>query len=159
MTELFVYYCFDTSALVTMWRFMYPPGNFASVWGQMQAHIKDGQVVVPKEVYEELRVGNDDLFEFVNEHAETMVKDLDHEQVKLTFEILGRFPRLVDANRVIPEADPYVIALARQKGWKVVTSEVPSGAAARPKIPDVCAAYGIPCLSPIQFINEMDWNI
>ncbi|NLF39783.1 DUF4411 family protein [bacterium] len=159
MTELFAYYCFDTSALVTMWRFMYPPRNFASVWRKMETHINQGELVIPQEVYDELDAGNDDLFEFVKEHAGVMVKHLDDEQVELTFEILARFPGLVDVNRTIPEADPYVIALARQKGWNVVTSEVPSGSAAKPKIPNVCEAYRIPCLSPIQFINEMNWNI
>jgi len=159
MTELFAYYCFDTCALVTMWRHMYPPRNFPSVWQQMELHIKGGEIVIPREVYNELQVGNDDLFSFVKKQATIIVKDLDHEQVQLTFEILASFPGLVDINKSIPEADPYVIALARQKGWKIVTCEAFSTSAAKPKIPNASAKYKIPCLSPLEFIGEMNWDI
>jgi hypothetical protein len=125
----------------------------------MEQHINNGEVVVPREVYDELKVGNDDLFGFVKSHAPTMVKELDEEQAKLTFAILAEFRGLVELNRSTPEADPYVIALAQQKGWKVVTCETLSSSSAKPKIPNVCSKYKIPCLTPLEFIETMKWDI
>jgi hypothetical protein len=125
----------------------------------MKKHILNGEIIIPREVYDELHVGNDDLYGFVKEHASVMVKDLDDEQVRLTMEILSLFPNLVDPNKSTPDADPYIVALARQKGWKVVTSEAFSNSPTKPKIPNVCAHYDILCISPIEFIAETKWDI
>ena len=69
--------------------------------------------------------------------------------------IVNRFPDLVDLEKETPDADPFVIALAIQKGRKqqvlfpqkyvVVTSERanPHG---KPRIPDVCHQLGVDCL-------------
>jgi hypothetical protein len=51
-----------------------------------------------------------------------------------------------------------VIALARSRGWKVVTQEHPAKPGGRPKIPDVCQHYGIECLSLFEFFRENKWE-
>lgn len=156
MKELFQFYCIDTSALVDMWRENYRPKNFPSVWRLMTQHIEQGELVAPQEVYAELEVGKDDLFQFVRKTKRTMFKDLDEEQVKLTFDIKSRFPKLSDDNKTIPDADPFVVALACQKGWKVVTAESDKSPY---KMPAACRHYKIPCLSPADFIAEKNWEI
>ncbi len=64
-------------------------------------------------------------------------------------QILTAHPRLVDdwENRL--KADPFVIALAKMKGFAVVTGEKPSGNSAKPRIPDVCDA-----LDPRRSLHE-----
>ena len=156
MMELFQYHCIDTSALISMWREHYRPKNFPSVWRLMEEHIDRGELVAPREVYEELAQGNDDLFEFVKRKQTRLFKELDEEQSKFVFEVKANFPKLSDYNKAVPDADPFVVALAMQKGWKVVTSESDKSPY---KIPAACRFYRIPCLSPADFIQENRWEI
>jgi len=154
--ELFQYYCFDTSALISMWREHYRPKNFPSVWKLMEQHIERGELVAPREVYDELEQGKDDLFEFVKRQQKSLFKELDEEQARFVFEVKAKFPKLSDDHKVVPDADPFVVALAMQKGWKVVTSESDKSPH---KIPAACRFFRIPCLSPADFIQENRWEI
>jgi hypothetical protein len=154
--ELFQYHCIDTSALISMWREHYRPKNFPSVWRLMEQHIDRGELVAPREVYEELAQGNDDLLEFVKRKQNKLFKELDEEQSRFVFEVKAKFPKLSDYNKAVPDADPFVVALAMQKGWKVVTSESDKSPY---KIPAACRFYRIPCLSPADFIQENRWEI
>lgn len=156
MMELFQYYCLDTSALISMWREHYRPKNFPSVWRLMEQHIDRGELVAPREVYEELAQGKDDLFEFIKGKQNALFKELDEEQARFVFEVKAKFPRLSDDNKAVPDADPFVVALAMKKGWKVVTSESHRSPF---KIPAACRFYGIVCLSPADFIQENQWEI
>lgn len=122
----------------------------------MEQHIDQGELVAPHEVYEELAQGKDDLFEFVKKKQNRLFKDLDIEQARFIFEVKARFPKLSDDNKAVPDADPFVVALAVKKGRKVVTSESQRSPF---KIPAACRFYQIPCLSPADFIQENRWEI
>jgi hypothetical protein len=122
----------------------------------MEQHIDRGELVAPREVYEELAQGNDDLLEFVKRKQNKLFKELDEEQSRFVFEVKAKFPKLSDYNKAVPDADPFVVALAMQKGWKVVTSESDKSPY---KIPAACRFYRIPCLSPADFIQENRWEI
>ena len=61
---------------------------------------------------------------------------------------------LVEGGKKKNSADPFVIALAKQKCCKVVTEETPSHNMSSPKIPDVCNAYHIECVDFISFARE-----
>ena len=61
-----------------------------------------------------------------------------------------------ERNRSI--ADPFVIAVAKVRKMAVVTGEKRKGNPARPKIPDVCAAYGIKCLSLLELMKSEGWK-
>jgi hypothetical protein len=52
-------------------------------------------------------------------------------------DVLQVFPSLIDEKKTTPDADPFVVALALSKGWKVVTSENPGRTSPRKRIPDV----------------------
>ena len=49
--------------------------------------------------------------------------------------------------------DPFVIALAMVNQGTVVTEENATGNIAKPRIPDVCDALGVPCLTLIGYIE------
>lgn len=156
MREIFSFYCIDTSALITMWREHYRPQNFPTLWRLMERAIDEGELLAPREVYDELEQKRDDLFEFVKRKQDRLFRHLDDEQIRLTFEIKAKFPQLSDDKKTMPDADPFVVSLARQKGWKVVTSESDRSPV---KIPAACTYYGIPYLSPADFIAEREWVI
>jgi len=66
---------------------------------------------------------------------------------------------LVDKNKTVADADAFVIALAREVNWKVVTSETHSRNPDKPKIPDVCKYYGTPCLNLQEFFEDLKFQI
>ena len=159
--QLFPGYCIDTSALIDLWRRFYPPDVFPSLWQKIEKLISQGWLIAPREVLKELEQKDDELLKWAKERKKIFRK-LDYDQINKMRDILRRFPNLVDENKTIPEADPFVIALALSKGWTVITSERPANLqanpTARPKIPDVCTHYGMKCINLIEFFREQKWE-
>ncbi|KPJ53507.1 MAG: hypothetical protein AMS16_05250, partial [Planctomycetes bacterium DG_58] len=118
--------------------------------------ITGGDLVAPREVLGELKRQRDELYRWAV--AQKCFLALDEEQIAYVKDIMAKFPSLVDPNKTIPDADPFVIALALAKGWKVITTEGPGGTSPRKRIPDVCRHYGINCLSLLDFFREKGWN-
>lgn len=155
LTEGFV---IDTSALIDINR-EYPPDVFPKLWKDIEILVKQGLLIAPKEVFEELKRKDDELKTWAQRHQEMFI-DLDDEQLTEMSKILTEFPRLIDHDKTIPEADPFIIALAKCRVWTVITSEHRrSNPDARPKIPDVCDHYNIKCIiKPLNFFREKKWK-
>ena len=73
---------------------------------------------------------------------------------KRVAEILGKYPRLVDTLKGRSQADPFVIATAMERDAVVVTGEI-MGTATKPRIPFVCQAEGIRCITFLEMIREL----
>lgn len=58
-------------------------------------------------------------------------------------------------------ADAYVIALAKARGWMVVSQETSAQEKHRPRqsyyIPDVCRDLGIPCVNLLGMMRREKW--
>jgi hypothetical protein len=54
-------------------------------------------------------------------------------------------------------ADPFVIALAVARDGVVVTEEY-TGTLASPKIPVVCEALAVRCLTTVEFVQGQGWT-
>jgi hypothetical protein len=65
----------------------------------------------------------------------------------------------VDTKKSRSVSDPFVIATASVNGAAVVTSELPSGNIQKPKIPDVCVAENISCITLLQLFLAEGWRI
>ncbi len=72
---------------------------------------------------------------------------------------MTRYPRLVDGKKGRSVGDPFVIALARAKGFTVITGENATGKISVPKIPDVCVDLRIPWLRILDFFREQKWSV
>jgi Domain of unknown function (DUF4411) len=72
-----------------------------------------------------------------------------------TSAILSAHPRLMGKGKGRNAADPFVIALARVNDGAVVTEEHWRNIN---KIPEVCDALGVQCLSLVEFIQEQGWK-
>ncbi len=84
---------------------------------------------------------------------------LDIEQISFARDIMRRFPNLIDPNKEIPDADPFVVSLAHSRGCSVITEEKAARpGAGRTKIPNVCQNYGIECLSLYEFFRHRHWK-
>lgn len=154
-----IIYSIDSSALIHGWRRAYPERNFAPVWRQLDALIAEGRLRASIEVFNELERKDDELFAWCKERRDALCVEIDYEvQVHLAH-IMGTYPRLVDTVKGRSGGDPFVIELARQHNpVMTVVSEESPGRKNSPKIPDVCAAEEIRCLTLLGMIQELDWR-
>jgi hypothetical protein len=153
-------YSIDTSALIHAWRRAYPPKNFISFWEKLDQYIADGIIVASIEVRAELKKKDDEIHTWCDECPPDFCIDLDDEQQEHLAYIMGTYPRLVDTVKGRSEGDPFVIALARSHSPNLgVISQEGNGKKDSPKIPDVCRAEGITCLTLVEFIQAEDWRL
>lgn len=151
-------YCFDTSALLAAWNELYPIGHFPGLWEHLTGLVESGRAVAPIEVRHEVQKRDDGLFAWLKKNK-AMFVDVDEPVQLRQRTILEKYPRLVAERKNRFSADPWVIALAVERGLSVVTEERPTTKAHRPNIPDVCAdkEVGRPCLPLLEVIRQEQW--
>lgn len=150
-------YCVDASGWLDGWVRDYPQDVFPSLWEKLAQCIADGVVRCSEEVYVELEKKDDGLHDWLMARKEVLVP-IDEEIQRSVSQLLALYPRLVDTHRNRSQADPFVIATAESLKAVVVTGEKPRGKMDIPKIPDVCAARGIRCISFLEMLRELGWK-
>ncbi len=161
-----LFYCFDASAFIEL-RWSYPKDVFPGVWNRISDLAKERRLISPQEVRRELQLKADEVLQWAKMRRSVFQK-LDLKQQKIVREILQRFPSLVDPNKPVREAGPFVIALAvarrdqelqtfLRREWLVVAQEK-STTSGPPKIPNVCAAYNIPCIDILELFRREKWR-
>lgn len=148
-------YCIDTSALIDFWR-DYPHDVFEGLWRQFEGLVRARRIVAPDEVFAELEQKDDELLEWVKAHR-SIFRPCDAEQLADVQKILSDLPTLVDPDKTVPEADPFVVAMGKN-GYKIVTSEGIRGPGGRPTIRSACGKYKIECLSLLEFFRRESWH-
>ena len=146
-------YCIDTSALIRM-SIDYPRDVFPSLWEDLERLKSNVRLTAPRQVLEELRPKNDALLGWAKANRD-MFAEVTEEQTRLVTDILRKFPELIDPDKTIPDADPFVIALASTDGCSVVTEEKGTSTG---KIPGVCDHYQVQCLSLVEFFRQQKWK-
>jgi predicted nucleic acid-binding protein len=149
-------YCVDTSALIDLWRRRYPRDIFPSLWEKLESLIEEGVLVAPTEVKDELQKTDDDLAKWAREHKALFVK-MDAALQARVKEVLREHPGLVDASKTIPDADPFVIALALERNLAVVCQEKRNPMPPPRKIPDVCGRVGVECVELLELFRRVGW--
>jgi hypothetical protein len=152
-----VLYSFDTSSLLNGRRDLLPPNVFGSVWQQIEVAIVDGEVRAIDVVRDELSKRDDEVLQWVKTQHGLFVP-LDEGVQRATTDVLDAHPKLMGHGGGRNEADPFVIALAITTGATVVTEETKSGNLAKPRIPDVCGALGVPCCGLIGFLQQQGYS-
>jgi hypothetical protein len=88
-------------------------------------------------------------------------------QTELVTQILARFPGLIDYNKEIDEADPWVIALAIEKtessnlleDYSRVTVVSTESKRSSKRIPAVCQAFGVSHMDLKEFFADNGWKL
>ncbi len=150
-------YCLDTSAWLDGWARDYPPDVFPTLWEKIDDLISDGTINATEEVYVELKKKDDSIIEWMKTRKQLFIP-ISEEIQEIVIELLSDHPRLVDTHRQRSQADPFVIATAESEGAIVVTGEIPRGKLDKPKIPDVCAHRGTPCISFLEMLRKIGWR-
>jgi Domain of unknown function (DUF4411) len=148
----------DTSAVLDAWVRYYPIDVFPTLWEKIDEASRDGRIYVVDEVVSELKRKDDGIYEWVRKR-ESMIVPIDEGIQRVVVEIMEKYPKLVDTRKNRSGCDPWVIGLAKVRGLTLVTAEKPGGTLSRPRIPDVCAGLGIPCVDVIEFFRRQGWKV
>ena len=149
-------YVFDSNIFMNLQQ-RQPLDLYPSVWNKVSELMDNGIIISSHEVYEEILAGNDGLVEWVKSR-EACFYASDEKIQQDVREILKTHRGLVEGGKKMNNADPFVIALAKEYGCKVVSSESPSGNPKVPRIPDVCNSMGIEYISFVNFQREMHFS-
>jgi hypothetical protein len=151
-------YCIDTSSLIAAWQERYPIEVFPTLWEKIDALIEDRRLFSPIEVLNEMKKRSDELHAWLKDRKEMFLELEDAVQIEAAH-ILAQFPRLVGERKLRTSADSFVIALARVKGWQLVTDEKPTATLNRPNIPDVCTQLSMTTIDILSLIRAERWVI
>jgi hypothetical protein len=157
-----IVYCFDTSSFVQLRH--YPRRTFLGIWNRLEELVRAGRLVAPDEVLRELERGTDNIAAWAKQERD-MFRPIDQQLYTVFRDVVNDFPALVDEKKESPDADAFVVSVARLIGQEpqglfgpprcvVVTQEVRSQA--RRKIPDACSYYGIDCVDLLGFFEMED---
>lgn len=116
-----------------------------------------GTLTAIDEVLEELQKKEDGAHAWAKKNL--TVVPIDAAIQGVVADIMKAHPRLVDNRRNRSQGDPFVIALARVRGFTVVTGEKASNNPEKPRIPDVCAAMNVKCINMLGLFREQNWKM
>ncbi len=150
-------YSFDTSAILNGRRDLFRPTVFQTLWVQIEDAIVGGQIRSVDEVRNELDRRDDDAKRWAVAQGDLFVP-LELPIQQSAAQILRLHKNLVKQGGRRSGADPFVIALAMANQGTVVSEETASGNIDKPRIPDVCAAIGVPCLTLMDYIEAQGWT-
>jgi hypothetical protein len=150
-------YCIDTRAWLDGWARDYPPDVFPSLWRKLEELVASGVLKCSEEVYVELEKKDDGLHRWLKTNKQVVVQ-IDEQIQSVVVELLSSYSRLVDTHRNRSQADPFVIATAECMKAIFVTGEKPRGKMDTPKIPDVCEARDLRCITFLEMLRELGWK-
>ena len=156
-------YIVDASSLIVLARHR-PARRHARLWQRLDELIRNDDLISPEEVYEELRAGNDALATWAKRYKKErrLFKKTTRQLAGAAKQLISRYPKLVDVERLVPQADPFVVALAVAESRRdllptpcAVVTEEKFNYTGNPKLPNVCGDCKMPYLTIHQmFINE-----
>lgn len=139
-------YCIDTSSILEWYIRTYTPAILPSLPERMEDLIAAGRLRAPRVVLDEIKPG-DDCHKWAKAQTELFIEESAAVQHRVR-QLMATHHNPAKPLKGINNADPFVIAMAMDGGphWTVVTDEHPGSADSR-KIPFVCKAEGVTCIS------------
>jgi len=159
-------YLLDANVLIRAHEDYYPIDRIPQFWTWLKAQGDSGKVKIPYEIYNEIAVSVGLLHDWLTD-ANVSVSLLLQEQTNpehLNFVTANGYASdLNDSEIEEIGQDPFLIAYAYADpgGITVVSREVsaPSKQRANRRVPDVCKAFGIRCISDFEFLRELNFKI
>lgn len=161
----------DSNTFITPYKNYYPFDFASSFWHQLLTNCSLDNVAVLDSVKEEVLKGEDELSAWMNSAKSIKIcSRKDVSVVKKYSEILIHIQNSSLYNekalRVWSKkeaADPWLIAVAAQYGYTIITFETSSGIittpSGRPKIPDIGKEFGVHCENLFYFMRKMNFKL
>ncbi len=143
-------YCIDTSSLINLKPFR--RDVFPTIWSKLENMIKNGELIAPLEVYGEIGIGKDNIYDWCKNNKE-MFKDVDECQILKLQEVKKKYDKTYWENEINKPkwADPWVIALGICEEAIIVADEKNT----QNRIPAISSMFGLTCLELIDFFKEI----
>ncbi len=158
-------YLLDANVLIDANRDYYPITRVPEFWEWIAHNGTERRVTIPRELYEEINDGQDDLSNWARENDIEDALLLDEEaDVSLVSRVIneGYAADLTDDELEKVGRDPFLIAyaLASQDDRCVVTTEGshPKRQRANRHVPDVCSDLGLTCRNTFEFVRALDFR-
>jgi len=151
-------YAVDNDVLITLMRY-HPPDKpaYQAIWGEIEALIKKKDIFSSVVVYDDIMkyLGKDDrLKKWAKSHKKNFFIPTNQEVFEIAQDIAKKFPDLLDKKKLQtgePDADPFLIALAKSEGATIITQErkdLPN------RIPMVASHYKVKSIDLYGFFEE-----
>ena len=152
----------DSNVFITAKNTYYAFEIVPAFWTWLVAQAQAGEIASTDLVYEELKDGNDDLAQWVKDHHDLIFKlESTSAAVAAHVATLGVWAQADGYRQHVVEAfmdcaDPFLVGVAADLGYTVVTHETPAGARRKKvKIPDVCTCVGVPYEDTFQMLKNL----
>ena len=158
-------YLLDANVLITASNTYYQLDRVPEFWTWLIHQGESGNVKIPREIFEEITDGNDDLAQWAKrdevQNALIFDEDVDVDEVRKVIEE-GYANDLSDEELIKVGRDPFLVAYASvdRANRKVVTTEVskPRRVRGNRHVPDVCRDFGVVTCDTFQLMNELDFH-
>jgi len=131
---------------------------FNSLWQSLDELVNNEKLFSVREVFNELSKQDDKVVDWSKKHKQIFLIS-NEEELKLVSEILIKHKELIKKKSILsgePDADPFLIAVAKNRNFKLITEEKYTPNAH--KIPNVCEEMGIKCITLKDFMIEQGWK-
>lgn len=155
----------DSNVLIEANKTYFPLSRFMRFWRWIEEMAKDGLIFMPREMYFEISLVNDEVKKWINNIQVKNHLLLNEEISKEKLETVlsqGYGTDLSDDERARIGNDAALISYALECEHRtVVTKEVssPTKVGANRKIPDVCRDLGVNCINDCQLYEELDFRV
>jgi hypothetical protein len=155
-------YLLDANTLINAHRTWYALNRVPEFWSWILHHAAAGTLKMPSEIYAEVEAGNDALADWVKDAAHKTALRLSEpaDAAKVQVVLTKYGPNLTDADAIKIGQDPFLVAAALgHADRQVVTAELWSGKiGSNRKVPNICEDCGVPWMTPVALINELDFS-
>ena len=158
-------YLLDANVLIDADRDYYPIPRVPEFWEWLVHKGTEGSVKVPRELYDGIKKGHDDLAKWAKDAQVDEALTLSEEPNSAVVTRVindGYAPDLTEDELEIVDDDALLIAYALSVPGErcVVTTEVPKPKRQRANrhVPDVCKDLGVPVCNTFQFVRELDFR-
>jgi hypothetical protein len=158
-------YLLDADTLIRADRTYYPLKRFPIFWKWLLYHGSVANVKIPQEQYDEIVVGKGELVDWLSGKANKdvlLLPGMADPQLVTRATEEGYAPDLNETELLTVGRDPFLIAYALVSivDRTVVSFETsaPAKQRANRKVPDVCANFGISCITLFELIAALDFT-
>jgi hypothetical protein len=148
-------YCIDTSSILLWFVKTYPPAIFPGLTVRIEGLVAAGRLRSPRVVLDEIRPG-DDCHQWAKGQADLFVEESTDVQ-RVVRQLMATHHDPAKPLKGINGADPFVIAMAKVMGSVVVADEH-AGSLENRKIPFVCNAENVRCITFQDLMRAEEWQ-
>lgn len=152
----------DANVFITAKNTYYGLDLVPAFWSWLEVRAAAGEIASTDLLYDELKNGNDELAEWVKARRDLIFHvDSSSAAVAAHVAALGAWAQNEGYRQHVIEdfmdcADPFLVAVAAEVGYTVVTQETPAGAKRKKvKIPDACAHLAVPYENTFEMMRSL----